>query len=195
MSKEKVEIVAKKMLENAKLKTGKKSMGKIMEEAGYKRGYAKNPQDITKTKVWDKVLTTILSDERLGKVHDGLLNAGTIMHYEFPDPENKPSMSKEKKKEKKPITDEEIKEIIESVPGCKLIYIKRGRWTDPVAYFRAPDERVVKDALEMAYKLKGKFAPEKVEITDPNAKSLADIDNDIKEAEKELNIGAKKAKK
>jgi hypothetical protein len=34
-------------------------------------------------------------------------------------------------------------------------------------WYYAPDNKARKDAIDMAYKLRGEFAPEKFEVTDP----------------------------
>lgn len=184
MPKERAERAIKKMVELSKKKGGKISKRKIMIEAGFSEKYADQPSKFFKTKTAQQLREKYLPVEKIYKLHEDLLDACYLSHYIFPT------------KKGRKLSDKEIKDIIEGMPGCKLTYIKRDEdYIGDVAYFTAPDNMSRDKALDKAYKIYGNYAPEKVEITDPNAKSLADIDNDIKEAEKELNIGAKKAKK
>lgn len=58
------------------------------------------------------------------------------------------------------LTDAEIKEVL-LASGCTVRRIVR---TDKMrhVYYGCPDNRAKKDALEMAYKLKNRFAPDRV---------------------------------
>lgn len=137
-----------------------KSKRQAAKEAGYADSIAKNPKKITESKGWETLQEEFLPDPLLAQRHQELLNANYIQHYVFP------KMTTEVKKGRKTIkgtlllSDEEIKVIVESVPGCKLIYIKADSF-NKIAFFQAPDNRGRKDALDMAYKLTGKYAEQK----------------------------------
>ncbi len=168
---------AKIALENG----GNKSAA--MREAGFSEAYAKNPQKLSTNKGYQKILDEAgLSDEFLANGHKQLANASRLQEYSFPhttrteliqidedhekwDPEGRKKQFVEETK-KSPITDKEIKEIIEKIPGANLLYI-RNDYDKRIAYFSAPDYLPRGKALEMGYKAKGLFAAEKVEFTDP----------------------------
>lgn len=127
-------------------------MGKVMQDVGYSEAYAKNPAQLTRTKSMRELLEQRLGLDKLIRLHEELLASSSIENYLFP-----------KQKNRKGPTDVEIKFVVESVPGCRLIYIKRdfmGAW----AYFQAPDNLTRYKALDIAYKLHGSYAPDKIEI-------------------------------
>ncbi len=149
------------------VESGGKSMSAAMLSVGFSPAYAKNPQKFLKTKTAQELLDEYLPDEMVAMRHSELLNAGEIQHYIFPKLSDE--MAKDKKRKgvkikKNELTNKEIKEIVESVPGCRLIYVKRdfmGAW----AFFSAPDGRIRKDAIDMAYKRKGDYAPDKIQVS------------------------------
>lgn len=57
-----------------------------------------------------------------------------------------------------PLSDEDIMDMFESV-GCRVSQIIHGRRERMVWYF-AQDNKAIKDALDLAYKIKGKFSPD-----------------------------------
>lgn len=164
-------LVLEKVLDIGK-NGGDVSIGKAMREVGYSAKYANNPQKLTATKEWKDLVAEYMPDSLLAQTHKDLLGAGEIQHYVFPatikkvpvdnpDPNIDQSMIA-RKEDVDVISDEEIKNIVESVPGCKLIYIRYEQFMGgKVAYFQAPDSKSRKDALDMAYKLSGRYAPGK----------------------------------
>lgn len=161
MSKIKAKRVLK-MMEN-----DGKSMSKAMRSVGYSPNYAKNPQNFNKTRTWQEIMEAELPEELVAKVHRELFGAAEIQHYEFP--------IEGKGKNKKRLTNAEIKAIIESVPDCRLIYIKDMGY-QLIAYFQSPDSRSRKEAVEMAYKLRGNYAPEKISITKRKYQDLSNAE-------------------
>ena len=164
-------IRAKKAI--SKIVENRGNVSKSLREAGYSPSYAKNPKQFLSTKDAQELMEEYLPDEMIAQRHSELANAGQIAHYTFP------AMIREKVVKDKTgkkvnaktaigecLSDKEIKEIVEGVYGCKLIYIKYDSYSGgKVAYYQAPDNRSRKDAIDMAYKLKGKYAPEQVELT------------------------------
>jgi len=65
---------AKKLVEN-----GGKSVSGAMIEAGYSPATAKNPEKLTKSKVWEELMEEYLPDELLQKVHREGLEATKII--------------------------------------------------------------------------------------------------------------------
>lgn len=171
MGKIRAKLAMKHIVENRG-----KSVSNSMVEAGYSPKYAHNPNQFTKTKTFIELMDEYLPEEMIAKRHDELANAGEIAHYTFPavikdqSVDNPNKRAGGKIKAKRPvgecISDAEIKTIVESVPGCKLIYIKYDAFQGgKMAFYQAPDSRSRKDALDMAYKLRGKYAPEQINIT------------------------------
>jgi hypothetical protein len=188
-------LVIERILEN--VGNGKAiNMGEIMRSFGYSQNYSDNPKQFTSTKTFVEFFQERLGDDKLTEVHQDLLNAGMIQHYTFPAIiKEKQIDGKKGRKEEKSyvdnITDDEIKAIVESVPGCRLIYIKLDTFNGgKTAYYQAPDNRSRKDALDMAYKVGGKYAPEKFTITRKYSKL-----SDEELAERIKKLKAKYAKK
>jgi hypothetical protein len=169
MAKSRTQKVVEEMVE-----TGGKNGGSVsatMRAYGFSPAYSKNPKKFTSTKKFQELLAERVSDDLMTQTHNDLFNAGEIQHYIFPKlTDEKKVEGKGKKKkvkfQKQELTNEEIKLIVESVPGCRLIYVRRdfmGAW----AFYSAPDNKSRKDAMDLAYKLKGYYAAEKVAIVDP----------------------------
>jgi len=156
MAKEKQKKLIKRIVENRGKQ--KKSIGRLMVEVGYSPAYAKNPEQLRGTKTWQELMEFYLSDKEISKKHFELLNASAIQHYVFSKIKDKGS------KRRRFLDNKTIKAIVESVPGCKLIYVKRDDYTGSMAFFQAPDNRSRRDALDMAYKLGGKYAPDQIEV-------------------------------
>lgn len=137
--------------------------GQSMEEAmlavGYSASYAKSSTHLKETDSWKQVVNVVLSDEKLGQVHNGLLNATRLDHSIFP-PYNEGG--KKKKKINDELTDDLIIELLASV-NCTVKKIIHGEQARHV-YFWSADNRARKDGLEMAYKIKNKFAPETMNL-------------------------------
>lgn len=119
---------------------GKTPVGKLMLKAGYAKAYSHNPHQMKKTLSWQELMDKNLPDSLLSTTHNELMTSATISSQAF-DPKLK---------------DKEIKTVIESTSGCRLLHIVRDQ-THVTAYFSVPDGRIRKDAVDMAYKLKGKY--------------------------------------
>jgi len=102
---------------------------------------------LSKAKI-QNAIQEALPDEVLGHKHRELLESVTLDHMTFP-----------LESSNDPLTDDEIREYLKEV-NCKVRRIVHGEQARHV-YFWANDNRAVKDALDMAYKLKGKYAPDK----------------------------------
>ena len=123
---------------------GEKPIGQAMLEAGYAPSTANTPKVLTGSKAWQELIDKVLSDDKLAKKHDDLLNASGIDQFVFDISDD----------------DETIAAVIESVPGVKLLRIRVDDMKKK-AYVRVPDNQSQRAALDMAYKLKGNYAPEK----------------------------------
>ncbi len=177
------------------------NISKAMKAAGYGKEVSKRTDKLTKTKGWKELMEKHLPDSLLGKKHKELLESRKLEHMTFPplrepkeaDEELSDDMDEESLGEVvdvggEQISDEDIKDMLASV-NCVVRKIVHGEMARHV-YFWAKDNRSVKEALDMAYKLKGKYAPEKTvnlnidtEISNPEAMALA------KEYEEKLKKG------
>lgn len=136
---EKQKRAFKEIVENGRNK------GDAMVRAGYSENTAKAPTKMTNTKGWQELMEEYLPDEDLTKKHQELLNATRLEHMVFP----------------KNVKDKTIKSLLESV-NCNVRKIQHGDQANHV-WFWAKDNIALKSALDLAYKLKGRFEQEKLE--------------------------------
>lgn len=138
---------AKRLIENG----GKRKpdpVGKVLRDAGYSDAISKNPHKVTRSKGFRALLDKYLPEKDVARAHQELMHAAVIQQYVFPLNAD----------------DTLIKLCVESASGCKLIHIQSST-TQRRAYFQSPDNRSRKDAIDMAYKLRGNYEPVKVEET------------------------------
>lgn len=146
MATQKQKKLAKKLSENI----GKKetqTLGTLLRESGYSESVAESPQIALKGKGFQELLDHYLPEAEVTQKHAELLNASHLDHYVFPTD----------------MPDEEIQSIVESVKGCRLIRISTSeQWKR--AYFWIPDNKSVKEAIDMAYKLRGNYKPVQLDV-------------------------------
>lgn len=147
----------------------RKTMYQILKENGYADSTARRPRAVLGSKTAIDFMKKYIPDEKIYKTHGELMDASQIQHYVFP----KVRMGR---KNIKDITDKEIEKLISSMPGCELIYIKRDPYVGAVAYFTSPENRSRRDAVDMAYKLKGRYAPDRVEISKRKFEDLSNAE-------------------
>ena len=163
MSRERTKKVITELIEKEG-KGEKVVMSKAMEACGFSPSYSHNPQNFTRTKAYKEESRKYLDPEEIKKRHDELIGAAQISHYHFPDVKETIRVKGKKAKIKRSrLTNDEMREIIESVPGCKLIYVKKDSYGS-YAYFSQPDNRSRQSAIDMAYKLSGDYAPERIQV-------------------------------
>lgn len=152
-------------------------VSKALKDAGYAEEYANSPAKFLNTTAVKKTLEEWFPDEMLNRATIDLINSAEIDSFTFPIAKNK---------QKKSLTDQEIKYIVENVAGCRLIYIRDCAFPPSrIAFYQAPALKSRKDGLELAFKLKGSFAPEKLDINKLNPFSTwsdAELAAAIKEA-------------
>lgn len=134
----KQKLAASKMSEN--IRNGKlaKPMGQILRESGYSESVCKHPDRVMSTNGFQKLIGQYIPEEGLTEKHSELLDAVTLGHFTFPN-----SMS-----------DETIKEVIETVPEWILINVERNP-KYAKANFSRPDNATRLKSLKLAYKLHG----------------------------------------
>lgn len=187
MVKERAKKLIKKIGEISKRNRGKKlpPFGKLMRSVDYSESYSRHPEQLKGTETWNELMGMFIPKSKLAIRHGELCDFASIEHYVFP------KLGRGKGKNARELSNEEIKAVVESVPGCRLIYIKRDPYIGEVAFFQAPDGKIRKDAVDMAYKLYGSYAAEKVSIVDP----LDELSNaELAGLEKELIIKIKSRK-
>lgn len=124
---------------------GKDTDGAVMREAGYSESYSNNPQNLKSSKSFSQMLDEVMPDTVVLAQHNSMLQARKLDHMTFPTN----------------MDDDDIAELLASV-NCVLRKVVHGVQAKHV-YFWSKDNRAIKDALDMVYKLKGKYAPEKFE--------------------------------
>lgn len=153
---------------NEKLGKGEKAtMTKAMIENGYSKSYAESGQ-IRKKKTWQQLMNEYLPDELIAKTHKELLVAKELSYFVFP----------------REMKDEEIEKRMEEA-GIKLVVVResdRGK----MAFYSRADTRARKDGVDLAYKVKGKMAPEEFKIENNTLQNMTT-------AELEALIAKKKA--
>lgn len=146
------------------------SIRQAMKDAGYSQTMADNPKRLTQSKSFRALLDDCIPEEEVSKQLRNLLHASKVEHYVFP-------LS---------VTDEEIKEIVESINGCTLKKIKHGEQMT-YAYYWTPDNRSKKDALDMILKVRGHYAPQKISLQDDyDTWSSDDLDKKIAELQNKV---------
>lgn len=134
-----------------------KSDAQVMRDAGYSEAYARNPQLIKKTKKFRDKFEEIITDEMVLDWHANLGQARKIDHMVFP----------------LAVEDEDIEEFLTST-NCVLRKIVHSTQAKH-AYFWAFDNNARQKAIDMAYKVKGSYAPTKVQdVTDDPLREMSD---------------------
>lgn len=100
-------------------------------------------------------------DEDVVAIHKQLLNSLNLEKLSFNEKD----------------TNEEIKLVIDNMPGYELLYIKEGLNADGAviskyAYVKAPDNMTRDKALDKVYRLKGIYAADKTDITSKGEKII-----------------------
>lgn len=179
--KRKASMRAKKAFEIMVGNGGK--IGPAMIEAGYSPNTADSPSKLTNQKSWKELMDEYLPETLVAARHKELLNATRIEHMVVPlGPDDAPEegeelpevelegqpqggalMRRHGKKDFSKLTDDEIREMFFEV-GCTVRRIVHSEQCRHI-YFWSADNRARKDAVDLAYKLRGAFAPEKKEFS------------------------------
>lgn len=121
-----------------------------MKEAGYAETIQRTPAKITESPTFKALLDEMLPEDYLTKKHRELMDARDVYQREFPND----------------MTREEMEDLCEP-HQIKRVYRDVVNVKNPiphaVAYIVATDRKTVKETLDMAYKLRGSYAPTKME--------------------------------
>ena len=135
-------LAFKKVMENGG------NVTKAMVDVGYSEASANTPAVLTGSLGWEFLMDKYLPDKLLVEHHKELLTAKQIEYFVFP----------------KNMDDDEIFERVDEA-GLKVIVIRpsdKGK----MAFYSIADPNAKKNALDMIYKLRGRY---KVEPEKPNA--------------------------
>ncbi|HEC66809.1 MAG TPA: hypothetical protein ENI23_16160 [bacterium] len=152
-------VVFTKVLESM----GKVSIGQAMRDQGYPVSTANNPQQLTRSKGWQKMLQEAFPHDMVLKYHHVLANSFKLGHSVFP----------------LGIKDEDIVTLLDST-NCTVVKIQYGEQAKHV-WFWSPDNMARDRVLEKINKMKGVYAPQKFQMVDPNE----DMSDDELDAEEE----------
>jgi len=143
---------AKAISENIRNKGKTKPLGEILKDAGYSEETSKKPKLVTESLGFKELIDKYLPEDLVSKVHGETLLLAKHSSYKMDAI----------------LTDKEIEDIVISVPGCRLIRVKRGKGEPWVtAYYYEPDGANRLKAIDMAYKLRNSYPKDKEE-TDTN---------------------------
>jgi hypothetical protein len=145
---ERVEKAVEHIQENIR-QTGQKNVKSAMEKSGYSPSYAQKSK-VDKTKTFMEKFNEIMPEETILGWHNNLGNAKKTMQLQVD----------------LGVEDEYIEEWVQSI-NCVLYKIIEGKLYKTVLYW-ARDNKAMKDAIDMAYKLRGDYAPDKVEDVSKN---------------------------
>lgn len=130
---------------------------RAMIDAGYSPEYAKNPAKFKAAKSTQDLLDLMMPRDLVADVHRGLLKSKKLEYMQFAA-----DVSDEDVHELAASTNSIVKKIVQSK------FIKH-------VWLWVSNDKSRKDAVEMAYKLRGEFAAEKFEINDP-IKQMSDAE-------------------
>ena len=138
-----------KVLRNSKNQKGI-TIQKILKEAGYSDYMAISSTQVTRSKGFQSLLDKYLPEDKVYRVHSELIESKKMDSYKLDAK----------------LTDKEIEQMVEDIKGCKVRRIVRDK-NDPfvTVYFYTPDGIIRKSAVDMAYKLRGSYAAEKVDLS------------------------------
>lgn len=164
--------LAKKITENPRMSV---SAAMKSPDVGYSPSSAEKPQEVTNSKGFRAIFAETFTPEYLRKHHKQLMNLKTI-HSISVSPE---------------LEEENLKQLFSS-QGLTLLTLSK--WTEfdkkgnerekAMAMFVAPDGQSKKAALDMAYKLAGEYAPERLKVDRDLPVSDDELDAAIAEHEK-----------
>ncbi len=121
------------------------SVSDAMRKAGYSEAMIKTPSKLTKSKNWQELLEEALPNDFVMDQHKKLFNQKQVSYFTFP----------------KHMEDNEIREHVKA-SGLEVITIRTSKEAK-MAFYAIPDTQAIKSALVLAHKLKGNYAPTKLD--------------------------------
>ncbi|MFA7287022.1 MAG: hypothetical protein WC052_05165 [Patescibacteria group bacterium] len=154
---------------------GAPSVGKALRMAGINKWQANTPKLTTDKKAWKEAVTHHLNDGYLAETHSKIVFSSEIVNHDFPESAD----------------DDAIEASVTAIGGQMValgtvmlgpfLLVKR-------ASFIIGNDRVRLDALDKAYKIRGLYAPERIEqvIDDIRSASDEELSAEIEETKKML---------
>jgi len=147
------------------------SMSKAMREAGYSENYAHNPDELKEKKSWNELMDKYIPRSKVAERHQQLMDSVIVKEFNFPDTVSEKDIKAFAKSVSKTAT--YVRETVSRTNSKGIPMNVTHRWT---VFAVLPNGMDVKAAVEMAYKLRGEYSPEKIEVKRP----LEDIsDNEL----------------
>ena len=145
-----------------------KSLRQATKDAGYSQSYADTGR-IKESKTWKELVAKYLPEDKIAKRHEELLDSVFPSKVSFD----------------MPITNKVIRLSVEK-SGGELVDIQnikvKGKIVTKIAHCLYPDKKMRKAAVDMAYKVRGSYAPEKVEMLGGgDAETLESINDQLEE--------------
>ena len=139
-------------------------MGAAMREAGYSKHTANRPSDVTNSVAWQNLMDKYIPDEYIAAKHAELAEATIFKSLVIPYSEDKVPV------------EEEIRKLIEIAPGTTYLghsVISTLVQKNLRIEYLVPDYRSRKDAIDLAYKVRGKYSSAKKQPITERPFSLA----------------------
>lgn len=162
----------KKVVKNMVEKGG--SLRKNIKDAGYSQKIADNPQQLLKSKSFQQLLDDVMPEYEVANLHKYLLKKKDLTYKTFPIK----------------MSDFMIKSLFQKA-GVEIIKIYKDEKINKKVYFLVRDEDVLQKAIDMYYKVKGSYAPQKFSLEDPYENMT---DEELIEKSKELEALIEKKK-
>lgn len=163
------------------------TMASALREAGYSEAIANNPQKVTRSEAFAKLLDKIgLTDERVAKQYNTLSNLRVDQEKTFYASVTRVKVGKQTRRKFAHISDATIEKFISKMPSASLVVIQTFQ-DKKVVHYTTPLYPALKSGLELTAKSKGLMAPEKFdhgftfhEPTEEEKKLIGDIFNSNK---------------
>ena len=121
-----------------------KTQSQILQEAGYSANVAnKMPADVVESDTFKELMAKHLPESLLTRKHEALFHQKQLNYFTFP----------------KDMSDDEIISHVEA-NGLQVIVVRESD-KGKLAFYSIDDVNAIKSALDMGYKLRGNYAPEK----------------------------------
>ena len=147
------------------------SKSEAMRKAGYKESYARSSAQLNNKKSWQALMDEYLPRDLVAEKHNELMKSVTVKEFNFPDTISEKDIKAFAKSVSK--TSTYVKEVVSKTNSKGVPTSSSHRW---VVFAVIPNGMDVKAAIEMAYKLRGEYSPEKIEVKRP----LEDVsDNEL----------------
>lgn len=132
-----------------------------LRDAGYSESIARNPQKVTRSETFSKLLDGAgLTDQHIAEQYHMLSSLRTPQEKVFYHIVTRVRIKNKIKHRKNPVPDEVISNFVSSIPGAKIMLIQNLQ-DRKILHYSIPLFPALKSGLELTAKSKGLMAPEK----------------------------------